>query len=190
MHGLRHLFFLSIVLILSAALSACSDFDYYLHTANGHMEVMAERKPIPELLEAEETPEELRTKLREIAWIRHFASDRLSLPDNKSYQSYVELDRPYVVWNVVATPELDYQKLPGITRLMLLDILRKDGSIPVEERKISLAQLLDADEVWITSSSKEIAPVIEIDGKPVGDGQVGDVWLAAQTLYTRHKFDY
>lgn len=91
---------------------------------------------------------------------------------------------------VVATPELDYQKLPGITRLMLLDILRKDASIPIEERKISLAQLEDADEVWITSSSKEIAPVIEIDGKPVGDGQVGNVWLAAQTLYTQHKFDY
>jgi D-alanine transaminase len=97
----------------------------------------------------------------------------------------------FIVKNgVVATPELDYQKLPGITRLMLLDILRKDGSIPVEERRISLAQLHDADEVWITSSSKEIAPVIEIDGTPVGDGKVGDVWLAAQTLYTQHKFDY
>ncbi len=97
----------------------------------------------------------------------------------------------FVVKNgVVATPELDYQKLPGITRLMLLDILRRDGSIPVEERKISREQLLDADEVWITSSSKEIAPVVVIDGKPVGDGKVGDVWLAAQTLYTQHKFDY
>jgi D-alanine transaminase len=48
----------------------------------------------------------------------------------------------------------------------------------------------DADEVWITSSSKEIAPVIEINGKSVGDGGVGDVWLAAQTLYTGHKFDF
>jgi len=89
---------------------------------------------------------------------------------------------------VVATPDLDYQKLPGITRLMVLDILRKDGSIPVEERKVSRAELLAADEVWITSSSKEIAPVV--DGSPVGDGLVGNVWLAAQALYTQHKFDY
>ena len=97
----------------------------------------------------------------------------------------------FVVKNgVVATPELDYQKLPGITRLMLLDILRRDGSIPVEERVVMLDELDDADEVWITSSSKEIAPVVEIDGKPVGDGKVGDVWLAAQTLYTRDKFNY
>ena len=53
-----------------------------------------------------------------------------------------------------------------------------------------LDELDDADEVWITSSSKEIAPVVEIDGRPVGDGKVGDVWLAAQRLYTEHKFDY
>ena len=97
----------------------------------------------------------------------------------------------YVVKNgVIATPPLDYQKLPGITRLMLLDILRKDGSIPVEERNVTLDELRDADEVWISSSSKEIAPVIEVDGKAVGSGEVGDVWLAAQTLYSGRKFDY
>lgn len=97
----------------------------------------------------------------------------------------------YVVKNgIVSTPLLDHQKLPGITRLMLLAILRKDGGIPVQERVVKLDELADADEVWISSSSKEIAPVIEIDGKPVGNGEVGDVWLAAQTLYSAHKFDF
>jgi D-alanine transaminase len=97
----------------------------------------------------------------------------------------------YVVKDgVVATPELDHQKLPGITRLMLLDILLRDGSIPVQERVVKREELASADEVWISSSSKELAPVVEIDGEPVGDGQVGDIWLAAQRLYTAHKFDY
>jgi D-alanine transaminase len=97
----------------------------------------------------------------------------------------------YVIKNgIVATPLLDHQKLPGITRLMLLEILRKDGSIPVQERVVKRDELDSADEVWISSSSKEIAPVIEISGKPVGDGKVGDVWLAAQTLYSAHKFDF
>jgi len=91
---------------------------------------------------------------------------------------------------IVATPLLDHQKLPGITRLMLLEILRRDGSIPVEERVVKLEELDTADEVWTTSSSKEIAPVIAIDGKPVGSGEIGDVWLAAQTLFSRHKFDF
>jgi D-alanine transaminase len=97
----------------------------------------------------------------------------------------------YVIKNgIVATPLLDHQKLPGITRLMLLEILRRDGSIAVQERVVTLDELHNADEVWISSSSKEIAPVIEIDGTPVADGSIGNVWLAAQTLYSAHKFDF
>jgi D-alanine transaminase len=97
----------------------------------------------------------------------------------------------FVVKNgIVATPQLDHQKLPGITRFMVLEVLRREGSIPIEERVVTMRELEEADEVWLTSSSKEIAPVIEIDGKPVGDGKVGDVWLAAQTLYSAHKFDF
>jgi D-alanine transaminase len=91
---------------------------------------------------------------------------------------------------VVATPPLDFQILPGITRLLVMSILSKDGSIPIEERVITLQELNDADEVWISSSSKEIAPVIEVDGKPVGNGEVGPVWLAAQTLYSANKYNY
>jgi len=91
---------------------------------------------------------------------------------------------------VVITPPLDSQLLPGITRQMVLDILRKDGTIKVEERVVTMDEVTNADEVWITSSSKEIAPVTQVDGLPVGDGQVGDVWLAAQTLYSANKFNY
>jgi D-alanine transaminase len=91
---------------------------------------------------------------------------------------------------VIATPLLDQQKLPGITRQLLLEILRRDGTITVEERIVSLEELGAADEVWLSSSSKDIVPVIAIDGRPVGDGGIGDVWLAAQTLYSAHKFDF
>ena len=61
---------------------------------------------------------------------------------------------------VVATPLLDNQILPGITRQLLLSVLKADGSIPVEERVISMDEVWDADEVWISSSSKEVVPVI------------------------------
>ena len=90
----------------------------------------------------------------------------------------------------VITPPLDNQLLPGITRHILLDVLRRDGSIAVEECSVSMDEVLNADEVWITSSSKEVAPVTQIDGKAVGNGEVGEVWLAAQTLYSAAKFDY
>lgn len=91
---------------------------------------------------------------------------------------------------VIITPPLDNQILPGITRLMLLDILAKHTDIKVEERVVTMDEVFKADEVWLTSSSKEIAPVVEIDGKPVGDGKIGDVWLAAQTAYSQNKVNY
>ena len=75
-------------------------------------------------------------------------------------------------------------------RFILLSILRADGSIPVEERVVTVDELHNADEVWLTSSSKELAPVTMVDGEPVGSGAVGPVWQAAQTLYSAHKFDY
>jgi D-alanine transaminase len=97
----------------------------------------------------------------------------------------------YIVKNgVVITPPLDNQLLPGITRYILLDVLAKDGSIKVEQRIVTLAELRDADEVWVTSSSKEIAPVIAVDGVPVANGEIGDVWLAAQTLFSAGKSNY
>lgn len=91
---------------------------------------------------------------------------------------------------VVITPLLDNQLLPGITRNILLDILRKDGTLQVQERVITMSEVREADELWLTSSSKGVAPVVELDGKPVGNGNVGDIWLLAQTLYSANKHNY
>jgi D-alanine transaminase len=91
---------------------------------------------------------------------------------------------------VVATPVLDNQILPGITRQIALKVLRDDGTIQVEERTITMDEVWDADEVWISSSSKELVPVVKLDGKPVGDGKVGPVWEVAAKLYKAGKFDF
>ena len=97
----------------------------------------------------------------------------------------------YVVKNgAVATPLLDNQILPGITRQLLLGALRADGSIPVEERVVTMDEVRNADEIWISSSSKEVVPVVELDGKPVGDGKPGPVWEKAAQLYSASKYDF
>ncbi len=97
----------------------------------------------------------------------------------------------YVVKNgVVSTPPLDHQVLPGITRHLLLSVLRADGSIPIEERVITMDEVRDADEIWISSSSKEVVPVVKLDGKPVGDGNPGPVWEKAAKLYSAGKYDF
>lgn len=111
-------------------------------------------------------------------------NERNELTEASACNAYI------VKGGVVVTPPLDHQILPGITRYMLLDLLRKEGSIPVEERVVTMDEVLDADEVWVSSSSKEIVPVVEVDGKPVGEGEIGDVWLAAQTIYSAGKMNY
>jgi len=95
----------------------------------------------------------------------------------------------FIVKNgVISTPPLDHQILPGITRLLLLQILRAHSTLTIEERVIHKAEVLSADEVWLTSSSKELMPVVAIDGVPVGTGQVGPYWHQAQKLFAEHKF--
>lgn len=91
---------------------------------------------------------------------------------------------------VAATPPLDNQVLPGITRRMLLDMLRKDGRVQVEERVVTLQEARDADEIWLTSSSKDVAPVVDLDGEPVGNGKPGPIWETAQRIFSERRFDY
>ena len=90
----------------------------------------------------------------------------------------------------VITPVEDNQILPGITRRIIIDSIKADGSIPLEERTITMDEVRNADEIWITSSSKEIAPVTRLDDQPVGNGEVGPVWEKAFRIYTDRKFDY
>ncbi len=94
---------------LLLTLTGCADFAYYLHSTTGHLQVLSKRQAISDLLQNPATPTELRNRLQQITDIRSFASNRLLLPKNGSYSSYVELNQPYVVWNVVATPEFSLQ---------------------------------------------------------------------------------
>ncbi len=110
-------------------------------------------------------------------------NDKQELTEASSCNLFIVKD------GVVITPPLDHQKLPGISRMLLLHALSYDASIKVEERAVTLQEAREADEIWLTSSSKEVAPVVELDGQPVGTGSVGDMWLKAQTLFSQHKFE-
>lgn len=64
--------------------------------------------------------------------------------------------------------------LPGITRGVVLEEARETG-IPVEERPIQIEELAWADECFFTGTTGEVRPVVEVDGRPIGDGEVGEV---------------
>jgi branched-chain amino acid aminotransferase len=73
-----------------------------------------------------------------------------------------------------ATPPLEAGILSGITRRLILDLCRELG-VPAREETLLVADLFAADEVFITSTTKEAAPVRTIDGKPVASGRPGPV---------------
>ena len=78
---------------------------YYMQAIRGQFEVMHSRQPIPEVIADEASPDDLKQRLRIVQEARDFAVNELLLPDNKSYRSYADLGRDYVVWNVFAAPE-------------------------------------------------------------------------------------
>jgi predicted aminopeptidase len=94
---------ISISLLL--LLCGCADLGYYWHSANGHLAVMNQRVDIEELLADDSLKTDLRERLALVQEIRRFSIERLELPANGSYDSYVELDRPYVIQNLFAAPE-------------------------------------------------------------------------------------
>jgi predicted aminopeptidase len=82
---------------------------YYMQAIRGQFEVMNARQPIPEVIADEESPAELKKRLTIVQEARVFAVDELLLADNKSYRSYADLGRDYVVWNVFAAPEFSLE---------------------------------------------------------------------------------
>ena len=94
-----------LVLLLTLTLPGCSNLGYYSQAVGGHLEVMRASRPIKEVVEDPQCDPSLKKKLEEVHQIRDFASHHLDLPENDSYRSYADLQRPYVTWNVFAAPE-------------------------------------------------------------------------------------
>ena len=91
-----------------------------------------------------------------------------------------------VIDDVLITPAKSNSILPGITRDVILDIARKND-IPCREDNISFAAIQTASEIWVTSSTREIIPVVELDSKLVGDGKPGSVWHIVNHLFQAYK---
>lgn len=88
--------------------------------------------------------------------------------------------------NVLITPPTGSKLLPGITRDLVIEIA-KNNTILVEERDMREAELFDADEIWMTSSTREIAPVVNLNGEMVASGLAGPMWKRMMDLYQQYK---
>jgi len=76
--------------------------------------------------------------------------------------------------------------LPGITYDVVVELAR-DAGLPLELRDIAEAEVRAADELWVTSSSKEILAIVSLDGRPIGDGKPGPVFRRMFALYQEFK---
>ena len=104
----RILVFLALILFVPAV-ALCSDLGYYAQAIQGHVKILLARRSIEQLLAEPTTSAPLRQRLQLVLEIRDFASRDLQLPENKSYRSYVDLQRADVITNVVAAPEFSLQ---------------------------------------------------------------------------------
>lgn len=94
-----------------------------------------------------------------------------------------------VMGDRVLTPPLDVGILEGITRSVVLKVCAKAG-LRVLELPLTEAALLTADEVFITSSIREIVPIVRIDDSKIGAGAPGPVYARIRTLFDAYVADY
>ncbi len=87
-----------------------------------------------------------------------------------------------VYQGVVVTPEKDGNILAGITRDLLVELLNHAG-IGCEERQIPVEEFDNAEEIWISSSTMGLAPVVRVNDRVVGDGKPGPAWKKANDLF-------
>jgi|HubBroStandDraft_4_1064222.scaffolds.fasta_scaffold39601_3 predicted aminopeptidase len=99
------------VILMLGALTGCTSLGYLAQAARGQLQLMRTRRPIEQVIADPKSNDALKTRLRLVQDAREFAVTDLKLPDNRSYRSYGDLGRPYVVWNVVAAPEFSITPL-------------------------------------------------------------------------------
>lgn len=93
----------------------------------------------------------------------------------------------FVVKNgTLLAPPKDNLMLPGITYDVILEIAAANG-IPHEVRKVAATEIFSADELLLTSSTKEVLAITQLDGKPVGVGKPGEMFAKLHKLYQDYK---
>ncbi len=86
----------------------------------------------------------------------------------------------------IETPPRSHLILGGVTRDLVIELARNQG-LPIEEREIQEAELREADEIWLTSSTREIVPVVTLNGHAVANGKPGPLWKQMARHYVQLK---
>lgn len=130
-------------------LSACADLRYYAHVTHGESALLLHRRAVSKVIADPATDPRLAARLRLAQQARKFASASLGLPQNRSYTYYVNLHRPYVVWNVYATPRFSINAIPQC--FPIAGCVAYRGWFNEEKARQSAARLrANGDDVYIS----------------------------------------
>jgi branched-chain amino acid aminotransferase len=83
----------------------------------------------------------------------------------------------------LVTPVLEDNSLPGITRDTVMQLGRSDLGLEVVERTIDRSELYLAEEIFLTGTAAHLTPVVQLDSRPIGDGQPGPISTKLQKMY-------
>lgn len=98
-----------LLLLLITGLTGCTTIGYYTQAITGHFGLMTRAEPVPKVIGNAETPADLRDKLALALEARQFAREQLALPVGDAFLEYVQLERPWVVVNLVVVPEFSLE---------------------------------------------------------------------------------
>jgi D-alanine transaminase len=87
---------------------------------------------------------------------------------------------------VLLAPPKNQLTLPGVTYDVVLELAAANG-LPTEVRAIADPEVRGADELWLTSSTKEVLPIVSLDGRPIGDGRPGPAFRRMYDWYQEFK---
>ena len=91
-----------------------------------------------------------------------------------------------VIDGILITPPKSHEILPGVTRDVILELARQNN-IPYSEDILSLDALKTAGEIWLTSSTREIIPVVQLDDEIIANGKPGLMWKTMNRLFQAYK---
>ena len=93
-----------LVLMLVLTVTACETVAYYSQAVHGQFTILTKGRDIEDIVADPGTDSQLRTQLSSVLAIRDFAETEMLLPVDKNFSTYVDLEKPFVVWNVFAAP--------------------------------------------------------------------------------------
>src|SRR5581483_10215998 len=135
-------------IMMAAMLGACANLRYYAHVAHGESALLLQRRSVSKVVADPATDPKLAARLRLSQQARQFASDQLDLPLNRSYTYYVQLHRPYVVWNVYATPRFSVEAVSQ--KLTIAGCVAYRGWFDEQKAKASAGRLrAQGDDVYV-----------------------------------------